>query len=387
MESVPAQADKPVPFPSVTDENKDHNAPENVDARIRGKGESTSTGHKRGLSGSILSKISLLRSNSGADKSALHGGTDSDETRSGSGSAMAAAQQSVKQRKRKGSLRKTALLGKGRDRKGSEVKEKTKSPLSSPKSPDETEKESPLSLQPQEVDRDADVTPRPSCELQSPVSPVSPPRWPSLSRSRVSLASIRSSVPSVEPASSAASITSPTLPTDASTTDDEEQIAFPRVPFLAARKPPSSSGDSYFPPQNQLENQNLHILRHRNSMNRTKSPLATQPTSLTNSPVPSEGLDAEWDYSETAFWGYVILIITWLVFVVGMGSCFDVWSWAWDVGEKPETLPELEDDPTLPIVGYYPALLVLTCIMAWVWVVVAWVGMKYFRHADLRDGG
>jgi len=35
-------------------------------------------------------------------------------------------------------------------------------------------------------------------------------------------------------------------------------------------------------------------------------------------------------------------------------------------------------------VGYYPALLVLTCVMAWVWVVVAWVGMKYFRHADLR---
>jgi Phosphatidylinositol N-acetylglucosaminyltransferase subunit Y len=122
-------------------------------------------------------------------------------------------------------------------------------------------------------------------------------------------------------------------------------------------------------------------------LNRTKSPLATQPTSLTNSPVPREGLNSEWDYSETAFWGYVILIITWLVFVVGMGSCFDVWSWAWDVGEKPETLPELEDDPTLPIVGYYPALLVLTCVMAWVWVVAAWVGMKYFRHADLRDGG
>jgi hypothetical protein len=122
-------------------------------------------------------------------------------------------------------------------------------------------------------------------------------------------------------------------------------------------------------------------------LSRTKSPLATQPTSLINSPVQSEGLDSEWDYSETAFWGYVILIITWLVFVVGMGSCFDVWSWAWDVGEKPETLPELEDDPTLPIVGYYPALLVLTCVMAWVWVVAAWVGMKYFRHADLRDGG
>ena len=387
MEGAQAQVEKPFPFPKVTEENREPHAIEDADTRSRRKSETPSTVHKRGLSGSILSKISLLRSNSGSDKAALNGGTDSDETRSGSGSAMAAAHQGVKQRKRKGSLRKTALLGKGRDRKGSDVKEKAKSPLSSPRSPDETQKEISAPIQPQEIERDNDVTPRPSYELQSPVSPASPPRWPLFSRSRVSLASIRSSVPSVEPASSAASMTSPTLPTDASTTDDDEQIAFPRVPFVAPRKPPSSSGDSYFPPQNQPQNQNVHNLRHRNSLIRTKSPLATQPTSLTNSPVPSEGLDAEWDYSETASWGYVILTITWLVFVVGMGSCFDVWSWAWDVGEKPETLPELEDDPTLPIVGYYPALLVLTCVMAWVWVVVAWVGMKYFRHADLRDGG
>lgn len=90
-----------------------------------------------------------------------------------------------------------------------------------------------------------------------------------------------------------------------------------------------------------------------------------------------------WDYSETEWWGWIILIVTWLVFVIGMGSCFGVWSWCWDVGETPYAPPELEDDPTLPIVGYYPALMVLTAIMAWVWVVVAWVGMKYFRHANI----
>jgi Phosphatidylinositol N-acetylglucosaminyltransferase subunit Y len=28
--------------------------------------------------------------------------------------------------------------------------------------------------------------------------------------------------------------------------------------------------------------------------------------------------------------------------------------------------------------------MVLTSVMAWVWVVVAWVGMKYFRHAEGR---
>jgi len=93
--------------------------------------------------------------------------------------------------------------------------------------------------------------------------------------------------------------------------------------------------------------------------------------------------DVDWDYSETEWWGWIILVVTWLVFVVGIGSCFEVWSWAWDVGETPYAPPELEDDPTLPIVGYYPALIILTAVMSWVWVVVAWVGMKYFKHANI----
>jgi hypothetical protein len=75
--------------------------------------------------------------------------------------------------------------------------------------------------------------------------------------------------------------------------------------------------------------------------------------------------------------------LRWFVFVVGMGSCLDLWSWAWDVGKTPYAPPEFEDDDTLPIVGYYPALIILTGVMAWVWVVVAWVGMKYFRHAKI----
>lgn len=93
--------------------------------------------------------------------------------------------------------------------------------------------------------------------------------------------------------------------------------------------------------------------------------------------------DDEWDYSETEWWGWVILAATWAVFVVGMGSCLGVWTWAWDIGETPYAPPDLEDDPTLPITGYYPALMVCTAVMAWVWVVVAWVGMKYFRHAKV----
>ncbi|KAK4669359.1 uncharacterized protein QC763_202260 [Podospora pseudopauciseta] len=132
----------------------------------------------------------------------------------------------------------------------------------------------------------------------------------------------------------------------------------------------STSGSSILP----------SIQRRRGTVQRAKSPLALNSLAgLSTTPLPQP--DSDWDYSETEWWGWVVLIVTWTVFVIGMGSCLGVWSWAWDVGTTPYAPPELEDDPTLPIVGYYPALMILSCVMAWVWVVVAWVGMKYFRHA------
>ena len=135
---------------------------------------------------------------------------------------------------------------------------------------------------------------------------------------------------------------------------------------------PSSSTDSYYalhqPPDTTPSYRTVH---------HPKSPLATHASEI----PPSQ--EITWNYAETEWWGWIILIVTWLVFVVGMGSCFEVWSWAWDVGETPYAPPELEDDPTLPIVGYYPALIILTAVMSWVWVVVAWVGMKYFKHANI----
>ena len=167
---------------------------------------------------------------------------------------------------------------------------------------------------------------------------------------------------------------------DEMTTDDEDIISFPRStssnPAIAAATmtaglhlpPASSSSDSYYALQADSTYRPIH---------RAKSPLATHSVDIASSS------EITWDYSETEWWGWIILIVTWLVFVVGMGSCFGVWSWAWDVGETPYAPPELEDDPTLPIVGYYPALIVLTAVMSWVWVVVAWVGMKYFKHANI----
>jgi hypothetical protein len=167
--------------------------------------------------------------------------------------------------------------------------------------------------------------------------------------------------------------TSP-APTYASTTDEEDILSIPKHVLALRNDAPLSSGsDSYFPHAS-----GGGSLTRRRSTQKPSSPLSL---GLATNPLPVP--DADWDYSETEWWGWVVLVVTWIVFVTGMGSCLGVWSWAWDVGETPYAPPELEDDPTLPVVGYYPALIILTAVMAWVWVVVAWVGMKYFRHAKI----
>ena len=159
----------------------------------------------------------------------------------------------------------------------------------------------------------------------------------------------------------------------ASTTDDDD---------AASLYAPSASNASLY----NASNHNTASFQAAAAMSLPRRRLnrVTQHTSLSTVQSPTDlALEEEWDYSETEWWGWIILIATWVVFVVGMGSCLGFWSWAWDVGETPYAPPELEDDPTLPITGYYPALMVCTAIMAWVWVVVAWVGMKYFRHAKM----
>jgi hypothetical protein len=174
--------------------------------------------------------------------------------------------------------------------------------------------------------------------------------------------------------------------TSASTTDDDDVLTFHRpsknfidsqreVPLLA--KPLSSAATSYFPIVPSPSE--VSLTRRRSSKKSRSSPLSRNVSASPNMLEPEPH-----DYTETEYWGWVILFVTWLTFTVGMGSCLEIWSWAWDVGETPYAPPELEDDPTLPIVGYYPALIVLTGVVAWIWITVAWVGMKYFRHAKIE---
>ncbi|KAK3679284.1 hypothetical protein LTR78_000845 [Recurvomyces mirabilis] len=302
-------------------------------------------------------------------------------------SAMAFALRPVKTRKRKSSLRKTALLGtkrilsEGRERKNSLS---AKSPLGqSPYQPQVVQNQEPhrIANGPDDTESTGPIAPTsdhaksatPSLRRQFSYESDNTPsssdgsimELSAATAARLTLLTEHTAVPvkrEVSAASSSNDLLSPLdlkSPTSqasyASTTDDDDVLTFDRPvnhqTHLSLPKPLSSAATSYFP----ISTGSLYPA----------------------SPPPH-------DYTETEYWGWIILFVTWLTFTVGMGSCLEIWSWAWDVGETPYAPPELEDDPTLPIVGYYPALIVLTGVVAWVWITVAWVGMKYFRHAKIE---
>ena len=412
-----------------------------------------SSGHKHTFSGSILAKIHFLRNLGEDGRPPSRGGersnsrdkeptsptkslfsrksVEGDVTRPASPTspkaekenALSAALKQSKTRKRKGSLRKTALLGgrhiisEGRERKGS-FSLLQRSPSAKQAVRQETmEQQEPLesSIPPSTIDGavdessslpDADSRPQSLRRQFSYESPVvassSDSGWsepPAATAARLSLVmehkarAQSGSGTMVNDLGSPVDVKSPTSQSQTSytsTTDDDDVLTFDRpvkAPASSAASvltaPLSSAATSYFPSvaSSSLAPTHAHTsLPHRRTSKHTSPLSLSTPLSASGEPYSME----PHDYTETAYWGWVILFATWLTFTVGMGSCLEIWSWAWDVGQTPYAPPELEDDPTLPIVGYYPALMVLTGVVALVWITVAWVGMKYFRHAKIE---
>ena len=327
--------------------------------------------HRRSASGnSLFSKLPFLRTAAVVDP-LYHSSADSPAGRSTSPNRKTASSASAakKPRSRKGSLRKTALLGTGRIRLDRRVLgletiasprlEQAAGPTLGELSPPSAESDDyptpRASYDASGRDRDEEEDAALGCKSSAHMAP----QHPTSSDEHLVL----------KPRSR------PGPRREVSTTDEEDALDVLRgttaTPGPALNQLPEDPG-SYF---SALKAPSLRTRASKSSV-AAKSPLGTMPM---EQPASSE----EWDYAATEWWGWVILVLTWVVFVVGMGSCFGVWSWAWDVGETPYAPPELEDDPTLPIVGYYPALIMLTGVMAWVWVIIAWVGMKYFKHAKI----
>ncbi|KAF6010459.1 hypothetical protein HII13_003234 [Brettanomyces bruxellensis] len=95
--------------------------------------------------------------------------------------------------------------------------------------------------------------------------------------------------------------------------------------------------------------------------------------------------------------GYFIRILTWLTFVIGMGSIFGLWEWCFSLYSA--TLFNTQ----VPIIGpvisylklavsdkmvvdhYYTYAFLLNFVIIWLWCVASWLGMKLFRHS--KGGG
>lgn len=310
--------------------------------------------------------------------------------------AMAAVLKATKSRKRKGSLRKTALLGtrrlvtETRERRNSVLQRTPSLKLAQQVQAARTDDYGGEPKRPPLPPRDSSSTTlRKKFSYENVNAASSNDRvWPepaAVTTARLSLLTDHRS--QLEQRKDVTELKSPldlkssiSNASYASTTDDDDMLTFGRSAnsYIAQQKPLSSTTSSYFPEASISRRPSHQSRKH------SRSPLSQNLTSaLSTFPASPLALEPH-DYTETEYWGWVILVVTWLIFTVGMGSCLEIWSWAWDVGETPYAPPELEDDPTLPIVGYYPALIVLTGVVAWAWITVAWVGMKYFRHAKIE---
>jgi hypothetical protein len=319
-----------------------------------------STSHRKSdAGGGLLSRLPFIRASDGSKMRPDHDG-DAPALPPGARAIATAVQQQQKTRRRRGSLRKVALLGRGAQRERKDSSPLTVDTLAASSSVPEYADTTPKATSHHDALglHTADMTPRPT--------PAAKASQTSLNTNS-SVSSATSSPGAPDPREREPSTVYH------STTDEDETLHIPHVPnSLHPGRPTSSGSDSYFTDRGSKQ-------QRRRSFHQVKSPLSYNRLPTTSLHPP----DSDWDYSETEWWGWVVLVVTWIVFVIGVGSCLDVWSWAWDVGKTPYAPPELEDDPTLPIVGYYPALIILTGVMAWVWVVIAWVGMKYFRHAKI----
>lgn len=404
-------------------------APTSPNGPASSPAQTKSTGHKRSFSGGILAKLNFLgRPPSRGEQDAPQSPKSPKSTKSRKSidddndtvvspvsptkgeSAMAAAMKQSKTRKRKGSLRKTALLGgrrlvtEGRERRNTILQ---RSPTSTkPKQSFEQQQQQQLPVAAIADTFGADYTTSYPLGNESNTSlrekfsyenvdanGSTDSGWSesaAATSARLSLLTDHSGpAPDRKASTELASpldLKSPVSQASyASTTDDDDVLTFDRPANSFAgqqrepvqlKKPLSSNADSYFPSMTAVS---VESVTRRLSSKQRSSPLSHNITTLSSYPESEPH-----DYSETEYWGWVILFVTWLTFTVGMGSCLEIWSWAWDVKEKPYAPPELEDDPTLPIVGYYPALIVLTGVVAWAWILVAWMGMKYFRHAKIE---
>ncbi len=89
--------------------------------------------------------------------------------------------------------------------------------------------------------------------------------------------------------------------------------------------------------------------------------------------------------SNLEFYGYLIIIVTWAMFVVSIGCIFNLWEWC--LGNDNPLLQYIIDqtlvldgDGMAVVDNYYIYSLFLSFVIIWIWCVISWISMKLFRH-------
>ncbi|GAO52023.1 hypothetical protein G7K_6111-t1 [Saitoella complicata NRRL Y-17804] len=73
------------------------------------------------------------------------------------------------------------------------------------------------------------------------------------------------------------------------------------------------------------------------------------------------------DEELTVTWGWVLLVLTWVTFLLGIGGVFGVWDWVLYGSTSAQDISK--DDWGFPMERYWTHLVVLTGAVVWVWVV------------------
>lgn len=87
----------------------------------------------------------------------------------------------------------------------------------------------------------------------------------------------------------------------------------------------------------------------------------------------------------TQNWGLLLLLICWIAFAAGIGGIFGLYTFD-DVPNSENSSKTKDADPNDELGfahGYYMCLLILTFGgIFWIWAILNWVGLKYFRHTS-----
>uniref|UniRef100_A0A060T9D0 ARAD1C37158p n=1 Tax=Blastobotrys adeninivorans TaxID=409370 RepID=A0A060T9D0_BLAAD len=108
------------------------------------------------------------------------------------------------------------------------------------------------------------------------------------------------------------------------------------------------------------------------------------PTVEMSSALPSRRQleQPEFSSSKLLAMGYLVTLASWTLLIIGVGFMYGLWSRVTGTYEPHTTNNHLFEDITgYPIRNYHVCLLILTGVVLWVWCIISWMGMKFFRHA------